>query len=110
TNLIDGSARMHDTTALSALDLLVVSAEAFTQLLRKEGFAIAVAALLASRVRSAYGMMEDITLRSLRARVARKLLALAHGDLLTQLPTPRTTVTLPQETLAMMLGVTRQTL
>ncbi|MGJ7524007.1 Crp/Fnr family transcriptional regulator [Variovorax sp. LT1P1] len=109
TSLIDGSARMHDTTALTALDLLVVSAEAFAIQLRKEGFALAIAALLATRVRSAYGMMEDNTLRSLRARVARKLLALAHGDL-GKFPAPRATVTLPQETLAMMLGVTRQTL
>ena len=68
-----------------------------------------IAALLAARVRGLYGLMEDATLRGLRARVARRLLALARGDA-TQSPEPRVSVALPQEALAMMLGVTRQTL
>ena len=67
-------------------------------------------ALLAARVRGLYGLMEYATLRpGLRARVARRLLALARGDA-TQSPEPRVSVALPQEALAMMLGVTRQTL
>jgi len=72
-------------------------------------FATAIAALLAARVRGLYAMMEDATLRGLRARVARRLLTLARGDA-TQAAEPRRSVRLPQEALAMMLGVTRQTL
>ena len=108
-SLIDGSPRTHDATALSALDLLVVPFDAFVQQMQGAAFARSVAALLAARVRGLYGLMEDATLRGLSARVARRLLALARGDA-TQSPQPRACVALPQEALAMMLGVTRQTL
>ncbi|MDB5827823.1 MAG: Crp/Fnr family transcriptional regulator [Variovorax sp.] len=107
--LIDGSPRTHDATALTALDLLVVPPEAFAQQMRDIVFANAMAAFLAARVRGLYAMMEDATLRGLRARVARRLLTLARGDA-TQAAEPRASVRLPQEALAMMLGVTRQTL
>jgi CRP-like cAMP-binding protein len=108
-SLIDGSPRTHDATALSALDLLVVPPGAFAQLMQGSAFAHAVAALLAARVRGLYGLMEDATLRGLRARVARRLLTLARGDA-TQSPVLRSSLQLSQEALAMMLGVTRQTL
>lgn len=108
-SLIDGSPRTHDATALSALDLLVVPFESFVQQMQGAAFACSVAALLAARVRGLYGLMEDATLRGLRARVARRLLSLAHGDA-TQSPELRACISLPQEALAMMLGVTRQTL
>lgn len=107
--LLDGLPRTHDATALSALDVLVVPPEAFEQQMRDVVFAGAIAALLAARVRALYSMMEDATLRGLRARVARRLLALARGDA-TQSAALRRSVSLPQEALAMMLGITRQTL
>ena len=65
--------------------------------------------MLAARVRSLYGMVEDATLRSTRARVARRLLLLARGDA-TQAREARPVVPVSQEALAMMLGVSRQTL
>ena len=107
--LIDGSPRTHDATALESLDLLVVPREAFAQQMRDVVFANAIAAMLAARVRMLYGLTEDATLRSLRARVAHRLLVLARGDA-TQSVQLRRTLKLPQEALAMMLGVTRQTL
>ena len=107
--LIDGSPRTHDATALESLDLLVVPPEAFAQQMRDVVFANAIAAMLAARVRMLYGLTEDATLRSLRARVAHRLLVLARGDA-TQSVHLRRTLKLPQEALAMMLGVTRQTL
>jgi CRP/FNR family cyclic AMP-dependent transcriptional regulator len=107
--LIDGSPRTHDATALEALDVLVVPPEAFAQQMRDVVFANAIAAMLAARVRMLYGLTEDATLRSLRARVAHRLLVLARGDA-TQSVHLRRTLMLPQEALAMMLGVTRQTL
>ena len=107
--LIDGSPRTHDATALESLDLLVVPPEAFAQQMRDVVFANAMAAMLAARVRMLYGLTEDATLRSLRARVAHRLLVLARGDA-TQSVHLRRTLKLPQEALAMMLGVTRQTL
>lgn len=107
--LIDGSPRTHDATALESLDLLVVPPEAFAHQMRDVVFANAIAAMLAARVRMLYGLTEDATLRSLRARVAHRLLVLARGDA-TQSVHLRRTLMLPQEALAMMLGVSRQTL
>jgi len=107
--LIDGSPRTHDATALESLDLLVVPPEAFAHQMRDVVFANAIAAMLAARVRMLYGLAEDATLRSLRARVAHRLLVLARGDA-TQSVHLRRTLMLPQEALAMMLGITRQTL
>ncbi|WP_225782953.1 Crp/Fnr family transcriptional regulator [Xenophilus sp. Marseille-Q4582] len=107
--LIDGAPRTHDATALSAITVLAVPPEAFARLMRDASFANAMARLLAGRVRLLYGLAEDNTLRDLRARVARRLLSLARGDA-TQAANARPRVVLPQEALAMMLGVTRQTL
>lgn len=107
--LIDGAPRTHDATALSAITVLAVPPEAFARLMRDASFANAMARLLAGRVRLLYGLAEDNTLRDLRARVARRLLSLARDDA-TQAANARPRVVLPQEALAMMLGVTRQTL
>jgi CRP/FNR family transcriptional regulator, cyclic AMP receptor protein len=108
-SLIDGAPRTHDGTALTPLDLLVVPADAFNTLRQDAAFANAIAALLAGRVRALYALLQDTTLQRLRTRVARRLLSLAHGDA-TQAPEVRLGVRLPQEALAMMLGVSRQTL
>lgn len=107
--LIDGAPRTHDATARSSIAVLVVAPEAFARLMRDAAFANAMARLLAARVRVLYGLAEDNTLRDLRARVARRLLTLSRGDA-TQSPSARARVVLPQEALAMMLGITRQTL
>ncbi len=107
--LIDGAPRTHDATALSAIDLLVVPPAAFAAQMRDAAFANAMSRLLAARVRGLYGLAEDATLRGLRARVARRLVTLARGDA-TQSLQVRSRIALPQEALAMMLGVTRQTL
>ncbi len=96
-SLMDGQPRTHDATALQAAEVLVVPQAAFA------------APALAARVRSLYGMVEDAALRSTRARVARRLLLLARGDA-TFAASARPVVPVSQEALAMMLGITRQTL
>jgi CRP-like cAMP-binding protein len=108
-SLIDGQPRTHDATALGEAEVLAVPRRAFDTLMKRPGFARGVSLLLAARVRSLYGMVEDATLRSTRARVARRLLLLARGDA-TQASDPRPVVPVSQESLAMMLGITRQTL
>lgn len=108
-SLIDGSPRTHDATALIPCKLLAVPMSVFAERMQGAGFANAVAALLAARVRSLYGLMEDTTPRGLRARVARRLLSLAHGDG-SATAALRSSVVMPQEVLAMMLGISRQTL
>lgn len=56
-----------------------------------------------------FSFFEDAMLRTTRARVARRLLRLVRGDT-PALPRVRRMIPITQETLAMMLGVTRQTL
>ena len=75
----------------------------------RASFAQAIARLLAGRLRSLYSVVEDSTLRSTRTRVARRLLLLARGDA-TLAANTRPSVPVSQEALAMMLGITRQTL
>jgi CRP-like cAMP-binding protein len=108
-SLIDRQPRTHDATAMGDCELLALPRAAFDRLMKRPAFALGLCRMLAGRVRSLYGMVEDATLRSTRARVARRLLLLARGDA-TQAREPRPVVPVSQEALAMMLGVSRQTL
>jgi CRP-like cAMP-binding protein len=108
-SLIDGQPRTHDATAVGVAEVLAVPRAKFDGLMKRPVFAAAVCRMLAARVRSLYGMVEDATLRSTRARVARRLLLLARGDA-TGARDVRQVVPVSQEALAMMLGVSRQTL
>lgn len=108
-SLLDGRPRTHDATALVASEVLVVPHAAFAAQMQGAAFSAAIAGLLAGRIRSLYGLIEDAALRSTRVRVARRLLMLARGDA-TLAVNARTSVPVSQEALAMMLGITRQTL
>ena len=108
-SLLDRQPRTHDATGLAESQLLAVPGRAFDRMMMRPAFAQALCRMLAARVRSLYGMVEDATLRSTRARVARRLLLLARGDA-TQARELRAVVPVSQEALAMMLGVSRQTL
>jgi CRP/FNR family transcriptional regulator, cyclic AMP receptor protein len=108
-SLIDLQPRTHDATAVGEAEVLALPRAAFDELMRRHSFSQAICRMLAARMRSLYGMVEDATLRSTRARVARRLLLLAHGDVTLAADT-RAVVPVSQEALAMMLGITRQTL
>lgn len=108
-SLLDGLPRPHDAAAMQVCEVLVIGGGAFERLMQRPGFARAVARLLCNRVRVLYGLVEDSMLRSTRIRVARRLLALARGDS-TFAPQARASIAVSQEALAMMLGITRQTL
>lgn len=108
-SLIDHQPRTHDATAVGETEVLALPRAAFDRMMKRPAFALAVCRMLAARVRSLYGMVEDATLRSTRARVARRLLLLARGDA-TQAREARPVVPVSQEALAMMLGLSRQTL
>jgi len=108
-SLIDQQPRTHDATALVPVEVVALPRAAFDALMKRDAFAQAICRMLAARTRSLYGMVEDATLRTTRARVARRLLLLARGDA-TQARDARPVVPVSQEALAMMLGITRQTL
>lgn len=108
-SLLDGAPRVHDATAVGATTVFVVPAEAFARFMQDPVFAAALARLMAGRLRMLFGMLEDATLRPTRARLARRLALLARGDA-TLASEPRQRLPVSQEALAMMLGLTRQTL
>ena len=109
TTLLDGLPRPHDVTALHEGVVLVIVPSDFQALMQRAGFAQGIGALLCTRVRALYGLVEDAMLRSIRVRVARRLLALARGDT-TMAPQARDSIAVSHEALAMMLGIARQTL
>jgi len=108
-SLIDLQPRTHDATAVGEAEVLALPRAAFDELMKRHIFSQAICRMLAARTRSLYGMVEDASLRSTRARVARRLLLLAHGDA-TQATDARVALPVSQEAMAMMLGITRQTL
>jgi CRP-like cAMP-binding protein len=108
-SLVDGLPRPHDATAVQASMVLMIQPQSFKRLMQRTAFARAIAVLLCGRVRVLYGLVEDAMLRSTRTRIARRLLTLARGDA-TMASDARASVAVSQEALAMMLGITRQTL
>ena len=109
TSLFDQLPRPHDLTALEAAEVILIGRAAFEKLMASPAFSRAMGVLLSSRVRLLYNLVEDALLRSISTRVARRLLALARGDA-TLARDCRLELPVSQEQLAMMLGVTRQTL
>lgn len=109
TSLLDGLPRIHDVSALTTAEVLCVDPPAFERLMLDAAFARAVALLQAIHTRLVYTMLEDAMLRSTRARVARRLEHLARGDA-TLAAHERQVLNVTQDELAMMLGITRQTL
>ncbi|MFZ6638427.1 Crp/Fnr family transcriptional regulator [Undibacterium sp. TC4M20W] len=107
-SLIDDQPRTHDATALTEVELLVLDPQVFRSLMQRNSFAAAIARMLARRIRLLYGIVEDASLRSVRARVARRLLLLA--EVASRQEDGHAIVPVTQEALAMMLGMTRQTL
>jgi CRP-like cAMP-binding protein len=101
--------RLRDVVALERCNVLVVRTPAFDELMQNQAFFRAIAELQSIHMNWLYRMVEDATLHSTRARIARRLLLLASGDV-TMLSQSRPDVEFSQDTLAMMLGITRQTL
>ncbi len=93
---------------MGEVELLVLPPATFAALMQRTAFAAAIARMLARRIRLLYGIVEDGGLRSVRARVARRLMLLA--DVANGQPGEHALVKVTQESLAMMLGITRQTL
>ena len=108
-SVLDGTPRTHDVTAMEDSHLLNVPPTAFAGLMQRPTFARAITMLLAGRVRALYGLVQASTLHSTQGRIAYRLGRLAHGDA-TQAQASQRSVTVSQEALSMMLGITRQTL
>jgi len=108
-SLLTQRAQAHNVIAVADSTVLVVTAERFDALMEHPAFARSIARLESERLRLAYGLMADSTLPSTGQRVARRLVLLAHGDV-TLANSERDSITTSQDTLAMMLGISRPTL
>lgn len=106
---LDKLPRTHDIRAIRKSELLHIGPALFEQLMQDALFARAIAILQTARIRTMFSFFEDAALRSTRARIARRLLRLARGDA-APIPRDRRVISVTHETLAMMLGITRQTL
>jgi len=108
-SLIDGKPRTHDATAIGHAEVLIMTPARFDHLMQGADFALAVAQMLAKRIRLLYGIVEDAHLRSARARVARRLVLLVNSEKEQRGP-DQMDIPVTQESLAMMLGMSRQSL
>lgn len=108
--VFDRAARTHDAVAQSDATLVHVPEDALEHLLEgTPAWWRDLALLLTSKLRLAFVALEDAAARPLEARLARRLLVMAHahGD---WEAVPRRAVDIRQEQLATMLGTSRQTL
>jgi CRP-like cAMP-binding protein len=105
--LLDGEPRTASATTLAATQLVIVKRDAFVDLLRRDSqLAVHLIELLCRRVRWTSQQMEDSTLLTAHAKLAKRLLSLAsmHGR-----PAPGgTKLSISQEELAQFLGLSRQ--
>ena len=108
-SVFDGLPRTHDAVAHGASLLLRVPQGALDALLeRQPGYWRDLALLMAHKLRLVFGVMEEMAVLPIPARVARRLVAMADGygewhD------RQRRVVSVKQEQLAQMLSTSRQT-
>lgn len=107
--LIDHQPRPHNCTALGHAEFLTLPRGTFDALMKESAFSEAMCRMLAARLRLVYGLVEDATLRSTNGQVARRLLLLARNEESISTASP-VVLSVSQEGLSMMLGISRQTL
>ncbi len=108
-SLLDRQPANRDICSLGDSQVGLVPAQVFDDLMQHPAFAKHVNDLVCARTRMLMSLLEDFSLRSARARSARRLLLLAHGDDLRHGQTHHE-LKVSHDALAAMLGMTRQTL
>jgi CRP/FNR family transcriptional regulator, cyclic AMP receptor protein len=108
-SVITGWPYAHDVVALEPAQVVKLPSAAFHARMQGAAFARSIAELLAQHTGLLYQMLEEATLYSTRARIARRLMHLARGDA-TLAAGDRSNIQVSQDMLAMMLGISRQTL
>lgn len=106
-SMIDGAPRTHDAVADGETTVLVVPRDALLAWLAEHPACWRdLARLACAKLRTTFEVLEDIAHLPLEARLAKRLWLLAHGW--GARGEARRVVRLPQEQLALMLGVSRQ--
>ncbi len=107
--ILDGASRERDVRSVGVSEVLIVEPEAMAELMKDASFTRHVVELLSARTRMLLGLVEDFSMRSARARTARRLVLLAHQDD-TRSTQARKDIIISHDALSSMLGMTRQTL
>ncbi|AZD32994.1 Transcriptional regulator, Crp/Fnr family [Pseudomonas chlororaphis subsp. aurantiaca] len=106
--LFDGQPRTHDAYAVGPCSLLNVPQAALLELLDEHPqYWRQLALLMSHKLRLAFINLEQLSLMPAPARVANRLLMIARGY--GETDTPRRVLHLPQEQLALLLSLSRQT-
>lgn len=108
-SMISGAPHAHDVVALENATVLAARPQTFETLMNDAVFAKAIAQLQSIHTSWLYRIIDDSAAYSTRARIARRLVLLASGDM-SMASGAREEIALSQEMLAMMLDITRQTL
>ena len=105
---LDGGGTVHDAHASGDSELLVIPVQAFLRVLDDQPRAYKhFARALCYRLRKAYMMVDELSLASLRQRLARQLCTLAVSDSAEPSALGQARIVLTQEDLAGMVGATR---
>lgn len=108
-SLLVGQARVYDTVAVEASEIAIVDAAAFHTLVNsRPDVLMAFTRLVCLRLRQALAWIDDAILMPLPERLASRLLALQAEATGAASATQPASLPLSQEDLAMMLGVSRQ--
>ncbi|PXX76657.1 cAMP-binding domain of CRP or a regulatory subunit of cAMP-dependent protein kinases [Pseudomonas sp. LAMO17WK12:I10] len=107
-SLFDGQPRTHDAYAVGPCSLLNVPQAALLELLDEHPqYWRQLALLMSHKLRLTFINLEQLSLMPAPARVANRLLMIARGY--GETDTPRRVLRLPQEQLALLLSLSRQT-
>lgn len=108
-SLIDGLPRDYSMTAETRVCLLEVSRPAFLELMGELSFSHAITRLVGQRLRMFYGAFEHATSSPPLVKVAHRLLLIAHHGRPWASPATLSTLKVSQESLSLMLGLSRPT-
>jgi CRP/FNR family cyclic AMP-dependent transcriptional regulator len=109
-SMLDGQPRTHDAAADAETTVLVIAQPALLEWLAQHpAHWRDLGRLACQKLRIAFTTLEDIAHLPLQQRLAKRLWLVAHGYG-AWAASPRRQVRLPQEQLALMLGVTRQSM
>ncbi len=104
---LDGRGRERDFICVASAEVWVIEPDALGHLMEDAELVHHMALLMASRARTWLAIVEDFSMRSSHARMARRLVMLAHDDE-PEGARHRLRLDVSQDALASMLGMTRQ--
>lgn len=109
-SVIDGLPRDYSMTAETPVSLLEISRPDFLALMQELSFSHAITRLVGQRLRMFYPALEHATSSPPLVKVAHRLLLIAHHGRPWQSLAPLTRLKVSQESLSLMLGLSRPTL